>query len=208
MVPRVIGSFLAGLGLQASLIVAVGPQNAFVLRQGLCREHVWPVVALCTLADVALLAAGAGGVSAAVCALPWLQSLLRWSGAAAVGAFGVRALARAIRPGALSPAEGAFPGSRGAAVRQAAAFTFLNPHVYLDALLFAGTVAASQPAGGAPWFVAGASAASAAWFCGIGLAAQALAPRLARPSAFRLLDAATGVVMCLLALRLVVSTRL
>lgn len=199
-----IGSLLAGLGLQASLIVAIGPQNAFVLRQGLRREHVWPVVALCTLADVLLLAAGAGGVSAAAAARPWAQALLRWGGAAAVGAYGVRALLRAIRPGALAPATSG-RGTRRAVLLQAASFTFLNPHVYVDALLLAGAVAASQPPGGAPWFVAGAAAASAAWFAGLGLAAHLLAPTLGRPAAWRLLDAATGAVMCLLAARLALT---
>jgi L-lysine exporter family protein LysE/ArgO len=204
MLLGVIGSFLSGLGLQASLIVAIGPQNAFVLRQGLRRDHVWPVVALCTVADVLLLAAGAGGVSAAAAARPWALDLLRLGGAAAVGVYGIRALLRALRPGALAPAAASGPGARRAVLLQAASFTFLNPHVYLDALLLAGAVAAAQPPGGAPWFVAGASAASAAWFTGLGLAAHLLAPRLARPAAWRLLDAATGVVMCLLAARLAV----
>jgi len=218
MLPRVLSSFLAGLGLQSSLIVAIGPQNAFVLRQGLRREHVWPVVALCTAADVLLLTAGAGGVSAAACALPGVKAALRWGGAAWVGVYGLQSLlrlsrprvvakpggetGRSARPRVLSPAEGAAPAARRAVLLQAAAFTFLNPHVYLDALILAGTVAASQPPGGASWFVGGASLASAAWFAGIGLAAQVLAPRLSRSSAWRWLDAITGIVMCLLALRL------
>jgi L-lysine exporter family protein LysE/ArgO len=199
MLPGVIGSFLAGLGLQASLIAAFGPQNAFVLRQGLRREHVLPVVVLCTAADVLLLAAGAGGVSAVAAARPWAQALLRWGGAAAMGTYGVRALLRALRPGALAP-SGAGLGTRRVVLLQAASFTFLNPHVYVDTLLLLGAVAASQPPGGAPWFVAGASAASATWFAGLGLAAHLLAPALGRPAAWRLIDAATGVVMCALAI--------
>ncbi|HET9552851.1 MAG TPA: LysE family transporter [Anaeromyxobacteraceae bacterium] len=195
------GSFLAGLGLQASLIVAIGPQNAFVLRQGLRREHVWPVVALCTAADVLLVVAGVAGVSAAVQQRRWALLAVTWAGAAALAFYGVRALRRAARPGALAAAGGE-PLSPRQALAQAASFTFLNPHVYLDAFLLVGVQAVAQPAGGTPWFLAGASAASAAWFGGLGLAAHLLAPLLARSAAWRLLDLATGLTMCAFAARL------
>jgi L-lysine exporter family protein LysE/ArgO len=201
-----MASFLSGLALQASLIVAIGPQNAFVLRQGLRREHVLPVVALCVAADVALLAAGAAGVTAAVRLRPGALLAVTWAGVAAMAAYGLAALVRAARAGALH----AGPGdalSRRAAVVRAAAFTFLNPHVYVDAVLLVGAVAAAQPAGGTPWFVLGASAASAAWFVGLGLAARLLAPALARPSAWRALDLATGATMCALAVRLALGAR-
>jgi len=198
----VIGAFLSGLCLQASLIVAIGPQNAFVLRQGLRREHAGSVVALCTAADVLLLCAGAAGLTAVVAARPALWALLRWTGVAALTGYGFRALLRGLRPGALGAGPGAGPRSRCRVLAQAASFTFLNPHVYLDALLLAGGMAAAQPLGGAPWFVAGASLASAAWFVGLGLAAQALAPLLARPAAWRLLDVVTGSALCALAVRL------
>ncbi len=193
--------FLAGLGVQASLIVAVGPQNAFVLRQGLRREHVGAVVTLCIAADALLIAVGAGGVAAAVAARPAALDLATWAGAVFLAGYGLRALARAVRPGTLGPGSGQ-PLTRRAALAQAAAFTFLNPHVYLDAILAIGTVAAAQRGGGTPWFAAGACAASAAWFAGIGLAAHLLAPVLARPSAWRVLDLATGVAMCWIAARM------
>lgn len=202
--PGRMTSFLAGLGLQASLIVAIGPQNAFVLRQGLRREHAGPVVALCIAADAALVAAGAAGVSTAVRLHPLALAAVTWAGVAAVGAFGLLALGRAVRPGALAAGPDVRLGRRGALLR-AAALTFLNPHVYVDALLVVGAVAAAQPAGGAAPFVAGAVAASAAWFAGLGLGAHLLAPVLARPLAWRALDLATGAVMCALAIRLGMS---
>jgi L-lysine exporter family protein LysE/ArgO len=196
-----MASFLAGLLLQASLIVAIGPQNAFVLRQGLRREHVLPVVALCVAADVLLLALGATGVTAAVRLHPAALAAVTWAGVLAMAAYGLLAIARAVRPGALSAGQGAAL-SRRAALLRAAAFTFLNPHVYVDAVLLVGVVAAAQPPGGAPWFVAGASISSAAWFTALGLAARLLAPALARPVAWRALDLATGATMCALAVKL------
>lgn len=199
-----VTSFLAGLGLQGSLIVAIGPQNAFVLRQGLRREHVAPVVVLCIAADAALIALGAGGVSAAVRLHPLALAAVTWVGVAAIAGYGVAALARALRPGALSAGPDVRLDRRGALVR-AAAFTFLNPHVYVDAFLLVGALAAAQPAGGTAPFVLGASAASAAWFVGLGGLAHLLAPALARPAAWRALDLATGTVMCALAVRLGLS---
>lgn len=199
-----MGSFLAGLGLQGSLIVAIGPQNAFVLRQGLRREHVAAVVALCIAADAALLGAGAAGIGAAVRLHPAFLGALTWAGVAAIAGYGLAALARAVRPGSLT-ADAAGPApriDRRGALLRAAAFTFLNPHVYLDAFLLVGVVAAAQPVGGAVPFVLGAIAASAAWFAGVGLLAHLLAPVLARPAAWRALDLATGTVMLALAVRL------
>lgn len=199
-----MSSFLAGLGLQASLIVAIGPQNAFVLRQGLRREHVVAVVALCIAADAALIAAGAAGLSAAVRLHPLVLAVVTWAGVAAVGAYGIAALARAVRPVALAAGPDVELDRRGALLR-AAAFTFLNPHVYVDALVLVGAVAAAQPAGEAAPFVLGAAGASAVWFLGLALFAHFLAPVLARPVAWRALDVATGAIMCALAVRLAMS---
>jgi L-lysine exporter family protein LysE/ArgO len=127
-----------------------------------------------------------------------------WTGVAAVAGYGLAALARALRPGALTAAPGG-PETRldrrGALLR-AAAFTFLNPHVYVDAFLLVGAVAAAQPPGGIAPFTLGAIAASGLWFLGLGLLARLLAPALGRPAAWRALDLATGAVMCALALRM------
>jgi L-lysine exporter family protein LysE/ArgO len=172
-----------------------------VLRQGLRREHVWQVVTLCTGADVLLLVAGVAGVSAAVQQSRVVLLALTWAGAAALAFYGLRALRRAARPRVLA-AAGGDPLSPRAALAQAASFTFLNPHVYLDAFLLVGAQAVAQPTGGTRWFLAGASTASAAWFGGLGLAAHLLAPLLARSAAWRLLDLATGLTMCGFAARL------
>lgn len=201
MLPGVTAAFLSGLALQASLIAAVGPQNAFVLRQGLRREHVWTVVALCIAADGLLVGAGAAGLSSAVHAYRPALALVTWAGVAAMAGYGGRALLRALRPGALAAAGGPRL-SRGAALSRAAAFTFLNPHVYLDTVIGVGSVAAAQPPPGTAWFALGACSASAAWFAGIGLAARPLAPWLARPAAWRVLDLGTGFAMCGLAVRM------
>jgi L-lysine exporter family protein LysE/ArgO len=201
----VIGSFLAGLALQASLIVAIGPQNAFVLRQGLRREHAAAVVALCASADIGLMTAGVAGMGAFVRARPGLLGAATWGGVAFLAAYGLRGLHRAFQPGALIVTGPGRLFSRAGVLAQAAAFTFLNPHVYLDTVLLVGTLGAGQPEGGATWFLLGASAASVAWFIALGLGARLLAPWLARPAAWRLLDLATGLTMCALAARLAVS---
>ena len=140
-------------------------------------------------------------MTAAVRLHPAALAAVTWAGVLAMAAYGLLAIARAVRPGALSAGQGAAL-SRRAALLRAAAFTFLNPHVYVDAVLLVGVVAAAQPPGGAPWFVAGASISSAAWFTALGLAARLLAPALARPVAWRALDLATGATMCALAVKL------
>ncbi len=201
MLRGVTGSFLAGLALQASLIAAIGPQNAFVLRQGLRREHVWAVVTLCVTADALLVGAAAAGLSAAVAGHRPALALVTWAGVVAMAGYGVRALLRALRPAALALGGGQ-PLTRKAALGQAAAFTFLNPHVYLDAVLGVGMVAAAQAGRGTTWFALGACSASALWFAGVGLAAQLLAPLLVRPGTWRGLDLATGIAMCALAARM------
>jgi L-lysine exporter family protein LysE/ArgO len=192
-------AFLAGLALSAGLIVAIGPQNAFVLRQGLRREHVGPVVALCAAADVALMGAGVAGVGAALDRLPGLARALAAGGALFLGWYGLSALRRAASPHALAVAgEGAGLTLRAALLRTAG-FTLLNPHVYLDTVMLVGAVGAAQPEGARVAFVAGAGLASAAWFAALGYGARLLAPLFARPAAWRALDALVGVTMLALA---------
>ncbi|MBP1806797.1 LysE/ArgO family amino acid transporter [Rubellimicrobium aerolatum] len=192
-------AFLTGFALSAGLIVAIGSQNAFVLRQGLRREHVAPIVAFCALADLALIAAGVAGLGAALGRRPGLVPLLAVGGAAFLGWYGLAALRRALRPDALRADRAGTALPLGAALAQVAAFTFLNPHVYLDTVLLVGSVGAAQPAGAQGSFVAGAGLASAAWFAALGFGARLLAPLFARPLAWRLLDLAVGATMLLLA---------
>lgn len=189
-------SLLAGFTLGLTLIVAIGAQNAFVLRQGLARRHVGVVVAFCAFADALLMTAGVAGLAALIGQAPRLAQALAALGIAFLVAYGVRALRRAARPGALVAGGGA-AGSRAQALAQAAGFTFLNPHVYLDTVLLVGSVGAAQAARGA--FIAGAVGSSVLWFVSLGYGARLLAPWFARPRAWRLLDAAIGLTMLALA---------
>jgi L-lysine exporter family protein LysE/ArgO len=187
-----------GFALAAGLIVAIGAQNAFVLRQGLVRQHVGAVVLFCALADALLMTLGVLGAGQALTAAPQLAALLAGGGALFLLAYGARALVRAWRPGRLEAAR-AGGHTRSAVLVQAAAFTFLNPHVYLDTVLLVGAVGAQQPAAARAAFLAGACSASAAWFALLGYGARRLAPWFARPAAWRALDAAVGLTMWWLA---------
>lgn len=183
----VLTGFAAGL----ALIVAIGAQNAYVLRQGLRREHVSAVVAVCLTADVLLIAAGTLGVGALVTRAPAALDALRWAGAAYLAWFAVRSFRSAARPTQLTEAS---PRSRGSVVLTAAALTFLNPHVYLDTVVMLGSLANTH--GTLRWaFAAGAMGASAVWFTGLGFGATALAGPLGRPLTWRILDIGIGVVM-------------
>ncbi|WP_223642186.1 LysE/ArgO family amino acid transporter [Corallococcus sp. EGB] len=195
-----LSPLLRGAGLGASLIVAIGAQNAFVLRQGLLRAHVPLVVGVCVAGDVLLIAAGVAGMGQLIVKLPWLVLVTKWCGAAYLAWFGVTSLLRALRPdrAALEAAGGREAGS-GRTLRTALALTFLNPHVYLDTVVLLGSVAAREGGHGAPLFGAGAMAASCAWFSGLGFGARYLAPLFARPLAWRLLDGVIGLVMLALA---------
>jgi len=190
--------FLQGLVLCLGLIVAIGAQNAFVLRQGLRREHVTSVVLFCALSDALLIAAGVLGMAQALGERPMVAQALALAGALFLALYGWKALRRALQHnGLLATAEG--DGlTWGAAMAQAAAFTLLNPHVYLDTLLLVGSIGAQQPAGLQPWFVAGASSASLLWFCALGFGARWLAPLFAQPRAWQLLDILIGLTMWVL----------
>jgi L-lysine exporter family protein LysE/ArgO len=190
-----IGVAATGFALAATLIIAIGAQNAFVLRQGLRREHVGAVVALCALADLLLIAAGVAGLGQALQALPALERGLTAGGALFLLAYGLRALWRARDPGALQAAAAAGPASRRQVLLQAAGFTLLNPHVYLDTVLLMGVVGAQVPPPLRPVFVGGAALASALWFTGLGYGARRLAPWFARPRAWQLLDFGVGLTM-------------
>jgi L-lysine exporter family protein LysE/ArgO len=201
--------FSQGLALSLGLIVAIGAQNAFVLRQGLRREHVASVVLFCAVADALLIAAGVLGMAQALSNAPGLARALAWVGAAFLATYGYKALQRARRPDQLQAAQGSAGFSHGAALAQAAAFTLLNPHVYLDTVLLVGSIGAQQPNGLQGVFIAGASSASLLWFAALGFGARWLAPWFARPRAWQVLDGLIGVTMFVLAallVRLAVNT--
>ena len=193
--------YLAGFSLGLSLILAIGAQNAFVLRQGLMGRHVAAVCLTCAASDAILIVAGVAGFGWLVEAAPWVEPVFRWGGVAFLAAYGAMAFRSAWRGGgALRAAEAAGAGLR-ATVATCLALTWLNPHVYLDTVVLLGSVAASQE--GSRWaFGAGAVTASFAFFFALGYGARALRPVFARPAAWRALDAGVGLVMWTIALRL------
>jgi L-lysine exporter family protein LysE/ArgO len=199
MTPALLAA-VSGLGLGLALIVAIGAQNAFVLRQGLRGEHVVVVVAVCALSDIVLIAAGVAGAGALLDRAPGAVTVVRWAGAAFLAAYGALALRRALRPSALR-ADTAAPVATLPTVLTAAALTWLNPHVYLDTVVLLGAVAAAQ--GDLRWhFGAGAAVASVLWFSALGAGARLLRPVFARPGAWRVLDGLIAVVMAVLAVGL------
>lgn len=190
--------FVQGLALSFGLIVAIGAQNAFVLRQGLRREHVGPVVLFCALADAVLITAGVLGMAQALGERPGLARALALGGAVFLAFYGIQALRRARQSQQLQAAAAGQGMGRAAAVAQAAAFTLLNPHVYLDTVLLVGSIGAQQPAALRGWFVLGACAASLGWFGLLGFGARWLAPLFARPRAWQVLDGLIGLTMFVL----------
>lgn len=190
---------LAGLGAGLSLIVAIGAQNAFVLRQGILREHVGVVVAICALSDMLLIALGTVGVGFLVTQVPWALTLLRYGGALYLAWFAFHSFRSALKPSELTASDG---GGRTLAsvVGTTLALTYLNPHVYLDTVLMLGNLANQHPDRWA--FAGGAMAGSIAWFTALGFAGRALSKPLHRPATWRVLDTLIGVIMLVLAVTL------
>ena len=193
--PLMLSVFVQGLLLGLGLIVAIGAQNAFVLRQGLRREHVGAVVLFCAVSDALLISAGVLGMAQALGNSPGLARALALGGAAFLAVYGWRALQRARVPQRMEASAEGSGLSRSAALAQAAAFTLLNPHVYLDTVLLVGSIGAQQPVPLQPVFVAGASVASLGWFTALGFGARWLAPWFARPRAWQVLDGLIGLTM-------------
>jgi L-lysine exporter family protein LysE/ArgO len=195
---------LSGFGLGLSLIIAIGAQNAFVLRQGIRRSHVLVVVLICALSDAALIALGVAGMGAIVDRAPLALTLVRWLGAAFLIGYGILAARRAWRPAALHAGPGG-GGSRFSVAATCLAFTWLNPHVYLDTVLLLGSLANTHGPSGRWAFGFGAIVASGVWFTLLGYGARRLSGLFARPVAWRVLDGAIAVTMTAMGLRLLVS---
>ncbi|MCU1543471.1 MAG: Lysine efflux permease [Microbacteriaceae bacterium] len=198
-----IAAALAGLGLGLSLIVAIGAQNAFVLRQGLRREHVLPVVLVCAVSDAVLIVAGVAGAGAVFAVAPDVLTVVTWAGAIFLVGYGVLAARRAIRPTALAAGASSVSTPLAAAVATCLALTWLNPHVYLDTVVLLGSIANTH-GGDRWWFGAGATLGSVLWFTALGFGARLLQPVFARPAAWRVLDGVVAVVMVVIAVSLVV----
>jgi L-lysine exporter family protein LysE/ArgO len=189
---------LSGLGFGLSLIVAIGAQNAFVLRQGLRREHVLPIVAICAISDALLITVGVAGLGSLLQSVPWMLTVVRIAGAAFLIGYGVVAARRAMVPAALDAAPEGPRTGLWAAVTACTALTWLNPHVYLDTVVLLGSVSATH----GPerwWFGLGAAAGSVLWFTALGYGARFLRPVFARPGSWRILDVVIAAVMLAIA---------
>jgi L-lysine exporter family protein LysE/ArgO len=198
-------SATAGFGLGLSLIVAIGAQNAFVLRQGIRSEHVLIVVALCALSDAVLILLGISGVGFVIERFPVALTVVRFAGAAFLLGYGALAARRALSPDSLRTADAGPSVSLRATVLTVLALTWLNPHVYLDTVVLLGSVANAQ---GDPFrwaFGIGAVVASGLWFAVLGYGARLLGPVFARPVAWRVLDGAIAVTMAVLAVGLLLA---
>ncbi|WP_428926061.1 LysE/ArgO family amino acid transporter [Marinibacterium sp. SX1] len=196
-----MASYLAGMALGLSLILAIGAQNAFVLRQGLRREHVFWVCLTCAVSDALLIIAGVSGFGALAEMWPWFAQAMRFGGAAFLLVYGARSLLSAWRGGEALEAAGREAAKLGPVLLTILALTWLNPHVYLDTVVLLGSVSAQYPS--ATGFALGATTGSFVFFFGLGYGARALAPLFARPRAWQVLDALIGLVMWAIALKLV-----
>lgn len=191
-------AYISGFTLGFSLILAIGAQNAFVLRQGLRGTHVFAVCLTCAVSDAILIAAGVAGFGRLAEALPWLRPVMLWGGVAFLVLYGLVSLRSAWRGGQAMPVEGKATESLRTAIATCLAFTWLNPHVYLDTLVLIGSVATVWD-GQRIRFGAGAVTASFVFFFGLGFLARALAPVFRTQRAWRVLDALVGIVMLSLA---------
>ena len=201
----IFSAVIAGFFSGAALIIAIGAQNAFVLRQGIRREHVLPIVAVCALSDAILIAVGVAGIGTLVTAAPLILEIIRWAGALFLVGYAIVAARRAIRPNALV-VGGSDAISRTAAIATVLALTWLNPHVYLDTVLLLGSLSTAHGPEGRWWFAGGAIVASLVWFTALGFGARLLRGLFAKPAAWRILDLSIAAVMLILAVRLILPS--
>jgi L-lysine exporter family protein LysE/ArgO len=194
-------AFLPGFLTGLSLIIAIGAQNAFVIRQGLTKRYVFTVVAICAVIDASLIALGIGGLGAAIAGLPWLLEVIRWFGVAYLTWFGIKSLISATKTQTLD-AAGVESKSVGKVITTVLAMSLLNPHVYLDTVIFVGGV--GNTFGDNRWFFAyGAMLASVVWFTSIGYGAKAASRFMSKPVFWKVLDGIIAAIMFTLAITLV-----
>ena len=186
-------AFVPGLLTGLSLIIAIGAQNAFVIRQGLTKKYVLLVVAICAISDALLIVLGVAGLGALIAGLPWLLEVIRWFGVAYLTWFGIRSLRSAFRTQALD-ASGAQSASAKTVALSALGFTFLNPHVYLDTVILLGSIG-NQFGADKWWFAIGGVVASVVWFSSIGFGARAASRFMAKPVFWKILDTVIAAVM-------------
>jgi L-lysine exporter family protein LysE/ArgO len=195
-----VHALVPGLLTGLSLIVAIGAQNAFVLRLGLARNHVAIAVLICAASDALLIAAGISGLGVVVRSVPIALTVLKWVGIAYLTWYAIRSFRSAAHPEVLLPGDQESKSLR-TVIAMTLAFTFLNPHVYLDTVLLLGSIG-NQYRPDQWWFALGAAIGSVLWFCSLGFGARAAAPLMSRPITWRILDIVIGAVMLLIAIRL------
>lgn len=195
-------AFPAGFALGFSLILAIGAQNAFVLRQGLRGEHVFWVCLTCALSDAILIAGGVAGFGSLAAHLPWFEPVMRYGGALFLTVYGAMALRKAWRGGAVLIAAVERPADLGKILLTVLAFTWLNPHVYLDTVVLIGSVSAQYD--NRLQFGLGAVLSSFVFFFGLGYGARVLAPVFARPRAWQVLDLLIALIMWAIAVKLLI----
>lgn len=194
-------AFISGLLLGLSLIVAIGAQNAFVLRQGLTGRFVLPVALVSALLDASLIVLGVAGLGALLESVPFLLGLVRWLGAGYLVWFGIASLRRARSDQSMS-VSGSGPATLASVVLSTVTFSLLNPHVYLDTVVFLGAFAA-QFGDSRWWFALGACLASIVWFFSLAYGAKALSRYVTQPRFWKILDTTIAVFMFALAMGLI-----
>jgi len=201
--------YLAGLALSAGLIVAIGAQNAHVLRQGLKREYVFLVATICSTTDILLISLGTLGFGTLIASFPMLTSLAAWAGAGFLLFYGFLAFRSASQTQSLQvemqPAGQISSRGTKAVILFTLAVSLLNPHVYLDTIVLIGGIAAQYPAAQRIFFALGAGSASVIWFFGLAYGARLLAPLFRKPLAWRILDILIGLIMWSIAVSLIVG---
>nr|WP_162059673.1 LysE/ArgO family amino acid transporter [Undibacterium sp. KW1] len=196
---------LKGMGMSAGLIMAIGSQNAHVLRMGLRKQHVALTVMICIACEMLLILAGVAGIGGMISSQPVLLTIARWGGAAFLVWYGVRSLRAAASQQSLVAEAGELSLTAGKAALAVLGATLLNPHTYLDTVVLLGAIGGQQPGDGKYWFAVGAVLNATIWFAALGFGARLLAPWFAKPMAWRVLDSLVGIVMLMLALNLMLG---
>lgn len=193
---EVYAPLVQGFGLGAALIIAIGAQNAFVLQQGLKRDHVFATALICTLCDALLILLGVAGLGALIAHSQALAAIATWGGVLFLLVYGLRSFRSAMQPATLDASQSTLEGSTlRATVLAVLGVSLLNPHVYLDTVVLVGSVGARHAGVGRAAFAAGAMLASCTWFFALAYGSAWLAPLFRRPVAWRVLDLAVGVIM-------------
>ncbi len=199
-----LNASFAGFALGGGLIVAIGAQNAFVIRQGVLNQHVFWVCLFCAFSDAILIWAGTFGLGILLQQMPLLMPIMTYGGAAFLFWYGIKAFRRALNPQSLNK-DAKSTTNLWMALTLCAAFTWLNPHVYLDTVVLVGSIANARPQGEQAAFATGATLASVLWFFAIGYGAKALREPLSKPNVWRAIDVAIAMIMFWLAIKLLIS---